>query len=180
MLGLAGAPVPYSTVLKSSWCLCHFPYTCFIAPNVLFLHLQTGARTIRPKVHKNLPEFLREYPAVPQAIPWPSSLSRQPDNRPDPKFDWEGLIAEVLQRYVFDMDESISFCDGLISLLGVGSGGTTKLSTTGMLLYFLVKHDALSLTADYCEVPRITTGGLLDKPVASNGTGSDGAVKFCC
>lgn len=51
-----------------------------------------GARTIRPKVHKNLPEFLREYPAAPPAAAWPAGL-----HQPEP-VDWEALLAEVTER----------------------------------------------------------------------------------
>eukprot|EP00983_Pelagomonas_calceolata_P081137 1155443-Pelagomonas_calceolata.AAC.8 len=83
-----------SKVLKFL-CACPFSIASFT------LALQTGARTIRPKVHKNLPEFLREYPALPQApTAWPSSLSRQPDNGPSSSLDWDALIAEALQRCV--------------------------------------------------------------------------------
>jgi deoxyribodipyrimidine photo-lyase len=42
-----------------------------------------GARTIRPKIHKHLPEFLREYPAYPQPASWEQQLP-QPAN-----IDWE-------------------------------------------------------------------------------------------
>ncbi len=61
---------------------------------------QTGARTIRPKVHKNLPDFLREFPALPQApAQWPADLSRQPDNGAGSRLDWDALIGEALQRW---------------------------------------------------------------------------------
>jgi deoxyribodipyrimidine photo-lyase len=41
-----------------------------------------GARTIRPKIHKNLPEFLKEYPELPKPVAWSS------ERRPEP-IDWE-------------------------------------------------------------------------------------------
>jgi deoxyribodipyrimidine photo-lyase len=52
-----------------------------------------AARTIRPKIHAKLPEFLREYPEVPsQTLIWP-------ENAPEPeKTDWDGLIAEATRR----------------------------------------------------------------------------------
>lgn len=54
---------------------------------------QIGARTLRPKIHKHLPEFLTEFPGLPEGLaPWPSSLPK-----PEP-IDWDALITEVLQR----------------------------------------------------------------------------------
>lgn len=55
--------------------------------------LQIGARTLRPKIHKHLPEFLTEYPEL------PSDLGSWPNNLPKPEaIDWDALITEVLQR----------------------------------------------------------------------------------
>ncbi|KIY94077.1 deoxyribodipyrimidine photo-lyase [Monoraphidium neglectum] len=50
-----------------------------------------GARTIRPKIHKALPEFLCEYPETPRPAPWTSAV------KPDP-IDWEALLSEVRRR----------------------------------------------------------------------------------
>ncbi len=57
---------------------------------------QTAARTIRPKIHKQLPEFLREFPPLPDAPPakWADAPGlAQPD-----AVDWDALIADVLTR----------------------------------------------------------------------------------
>jgi deoxyribodipyrimidine photo-lyase len=43
---------------------------------------EVGARTLRPKIHKHLPEFLREYPALPQPAAW--SSQKRPSS-----IDWE-------------------------------------------------------------------------------------------
>ncbi|KAF8071386.1 PHR1 [Scenedesmus sp. PABB004] len=51
-----------------------------------------AARTIRPKIHAKLPEFLVEFPAPPRPAPWG-------DGRPQPDpVDWEALLAEVRER----------------------------------------------------------------------------------
>lgn len=52
-----------------------------------------AARTIRPKIHRNLPEFLREFPEVPkQSVAWPGTA-------PAPRVtDWKQLIEEVLEK----------------------------------------------------------------------------------
>lgn len=53
---------------------------------------EIGARTLRPKIHKHLPEFLTDFPPLPSPLtPWPSS------SRP-PVIDWDGLLDEVLTR----------------------------------------------------------------------------------
>ncbi|GAX72643.1 hypothetical protein CEUSTIGMA_g99.t1 [Chlamydomonas eustigma] len=55
---------------------------------------EIGARTLRPRIHGHLPEFLCEFPALPSSIPaWPKEGKAQPE-----AVDWEGLIKEVLQR----------------------------------------------------------------------------------
>eukprot|EP00878_Enallax_costatus_P010570 GHUV01011038.1.p1 GENE.GHUV01011038.1~~GHUV01011038.1.p1 ORF type:complete len:423 (+),score=110.07 GHUV01011038.1:141-1409(+) len=51
-----------------------------------------GARTIRHKIHKQLPEFLREYPDMPRPVPWPESAPQSP------AVDWEALLSEVRSR----------------------------------------------------------------------------------
>jgi deoxyribodipyrimidine photo-lyase len=43
---------------------------------------EVGARTLRPKIHKHLPEFLREFPALPQPAAW--SSKKRPSS-----IDWE-------------------------------------------------------------------------------------------
>ncbi|KAL4446362.1 hypothetical protein ABPG77_003169 [Micractinium sp. CCAP 211/92] len=50
-----------------------------------------AARTIRPKIHSKLPEFLKEYPELPPQAAW------ECDVKPE-AVDWEALIAEVLER----------------------------------------------------------------------------------
>ncbi|KAI8472372.1 MAG: class II photolyase [Monoraphidium minutum] len=50
-----------------------------------------GARTIRPKIHRALPEFLCEYPDLPRPAPWASATKPA-------AIDWEALLAEVRQR----------------------------------------------------------------------------------
>lgn len=42
-----------------------------------------GARTIRAKIHKQLPEFLREYPDMPRPADWAKQLPQPPT------VDWE-------------------------------------------------------------------------------------------
>eukprot|EP00878_Enallax_costatus_P043264 GHUV01051136.1.p2 GENE.GHUV01051136.1~~GHUV01051136.1.p2 ORF type:complete len:120 (-),score=22.50 GHUV01051136.1:355-714(-) len=48
-----------------------------------------GARTIRHKIHKQLPEFLREYPDMPRPVPWPESAPQSP------AVDWEVSISHI-------------------------------------------------------------------------------------
>lgn len=52
-----------------------------------------AARTIRPKLHAHLPEFLTDFPEpTPAVTPWPSSL-------PQPAAtDWDALLKEVMSR----------------------------------------------------------------------------------
>lgn len=53
---------------------------------------EVGARTIRPKIHKHLPEFLTEYPEVPTVPSGGDALFKgQP-------IDWDALIEEVSRR----------------------------------------------------------------------------------
>jgi deoxyribodipyrimidine photo-lyase len=56
-----------------------------------------AARTIRPKIHRHLPDFLREFPLLPAQVSpsWPSSASSLPT---PPTTDWDALLREVLQR----------------------------------------------------------------------------------
>lgn len=51
-----------------------------------------AARTIRPKIHAKLPEFLREFPEVPRQPAWDVEGAA-----PAP-VDWDALLAEVLER----------------------------------------------------------------------------------
>nr|QXF69110.1 CPD photolyase [Pohlia nutans] len=51
---------------------------------------ETGARTIRPKIHRALPEWFKDIPAVEKQAAW---TGQQPA-----KFDWDSEIAEVLER----------------------------------------------------------------------------------
>ncbi|GFR43830.1 hypothetical protein Agub_g4951, partial [Astrephomene gubernaculifera] len=52
---------------------------------------EVGARTLRPKIHKHLPEYLRDFPEVPTLPTWSHPI------RPEP-VDWEALLEEVLTR----------------------------------------------------------------------------------
>ncbi|GLC37213.1 hypothetical protein PLESTB_000992000 [Pleodorina starrii] len=52
---------------------------------------EVGARTLRPKIHKHLPEFLRDFPEVPQLPPWSHEVKPEP-------VEWEALLEEVLTR----------------------------------------------------------------------------------
>eukprot|EP00199_Chlamydomonas_sp_CCMP681_P000338 CAMPEP_0119109788 /NCGR_PEP_ID=MMETSP1180-20130426/23390_1 /TAXON_ID=3052 ORGANISM="Chlamydomonas cf sp, Strain CCMP681" /NCGR_SAMPLE_ID=MMETSP1180 /ASSEMBLY_ACC=CAM_ASM_000741 /LENGTH=574 /DNA_ID=CAMNT_0007095753 /DNA_START=105 /DNA_END=1829 /DNA_ORIENTATION=- len=56
---------------------------------------ETAARTIRPKVHKALPEFLREFPATPSSpAAWAGVAGLL---QPEPPA-WDALLEEVLSR----------------------------------------------------------------------------------
>lgn len=48
-----------------------------------------AARTIRPKVHRNLSTFLEEFPDLPALPAWQD---------PAPQIDWDAIIAEVIER----------------------------------------------------------------------------------
>ncbi|DBA93622.1 hypothetical protein WJX82_009822 [Trebouxia sp. C0006] len=52
---------------------------------------ETAARTIRKKIHTKLPIYLEDFPEIPKQAEW--KCKRMPD-----KIDWDGLIADVLQR----------------------------------------------------------------------------------
>ncbi|GIL76978.1 hypothetical protein Vretimale_8581 [Volvox reticuliferus] len=52
---------------------------------------EVGARTLRPKIHKHLPEFLCEFPEVSQLGPWSHTVKPEP-------VDWDALLEEVLTR----------------------------------------------------------------------------------
>lgn len=53
---------------------------------------EVGARTLRPKIHRALPEFLTEFPALPTLIPWGKGKGGEP--APDP-IDWPAVIDEA-------------------------------------------------------------------------------------
>ncbi|MEW5300577.1 MAG: hypothetical protein WDW36_003496 [Sanguina aurantia] len=52
---------------------------------------EVGARTLRPKIHRHLPEYLKEFPAAPVPAAW--APLAQP-----PLVPWDDLIAEVLLK----------------------------------------------------------------------------------
>ncbi|KAG2489952.1 hypothetical protein HYH03_011582 [Edaphochlamys debaryana] len=52
---------------------------------------EVGARTLRPKIHKALPEFLTDFPELPALPPWSHAVKPEP-------VEWEGLLTEVLSR----------------------------------------------------------------------------------
>lgn len=52
--------------------------------------LEYAARTIRPKITKLLPEYLVEFPELPQTAAW--------DGAPPPTVDWDGMIARMLKE----------------------------------------------------------------------------------
>ena len=59
---------------------------------------EVGARTLRPKIHRLLPEFLTEFPGVGPALsglpPWSSSAAGK--QRPAVKPEWDAAIARAL------------------------------------------------------------------------------------
>ncbi|EFN58989.1 CPD photolyase [Chlorella variabilis] len=50
-----------------------------------------AARTIRPKIHSKLPEFLTEFPQLEPQPEWSSGVTPE-------AVDWDALLAEVLER----------------------------------------------------------------------------------
>ncbi|KAI3433882.1 hypothetical protein D9Q98_003684 [Chlorella vulgaris] len=50
-----------------------------------------AARTIRPKIHSKLPEFLTDYPELAPQAAWTCAVNPE-------AVDWDALIAEVLER----------------------------------------------------------------------------------
>eukprot|EP00891_Asterochloris_glomerata_P000939 jgi/Astpho2/939/Aster-00776 len=52
---------------------------------------ETGARTIRPKIHKHLPEFLTDFPEVPKQPEWKASRKLEP-------VDWKALIKNAQEK----------------------------------------------------------------------------------
>jgi deoxyribodipyrimidine photo-lyase len=53
-----------------------------------------AARTIRPKIHNKLPQFMREFPDVPQ-----QDLKKWPGSAPTPeKINWEAISSEIAAR----------------------------------------------------------------------------------
>nr|XP_029119713.1 deoxyribodipyrimidine photo-lyase isoform X1 [Elaeis guineensis] len=65
--------------------------------------LEYSAKTIRPKIHRLLPEYLVEFPELPPpAVPWTAD--------DPPEIDWGGLIAEVL-RYSHGEVPEIEWCE---------------------------------------------------------------------
>ncbi|GBG74222.1 hypothetical protein CBR_g17934 [Chara braunii] len=112
--------------------------------------LEYGARTIRTKIHKNLPEFLVPFPALPDAPrPWSSpdkgGKLKLPQVRP---IDWDKLIEQAL-RIGADVPE-VDWClpgeDNAIEwLMGEKSGFVTKrLAKYDSMRNDPSKHGALS------------------------------------
>ncbi|KAF6253825.1 class II photolyase [Scenedesmus sp. NREL 46B-D3] len=94
-----------------------------------------GARTIRPKIQKKLPEFLREYPQQPLPAPWASPL---PD---PPAVDWQALLAEVRARgaAVPEVSWAVAGEDGgAAALMGAPS---SFLSPARLKLYATQRND---------------------------------------
>jgi deoxyribodipyrimidine photo-lyase len=55
---------------------------------------EVGARTLRPKIHRNLAEYCVEFPPIPDNLtPWQSSCPLQPT-----KIDWDSLLNETLLK----------------------------------------------------------------------------------
>jgi deoxyribodipyrimidine photo-lyase len=50
--------------------------------------LEYAARTIRPKIHAKLAEYLTEFPPLPPVVPWRGA--------PPPPVDWDAALAEAL------------------------------------------------------------------------------------
>jgi deoxyribodipyrimidine photo-lyase len=51
--------------------------------------LEYAARTIRPKIHAKLPEYLTDFPPLPPVAPWPHDVNAVPG------VDWDAVIAEA-------------------------------------------------------------------------------------
>ncbi|WOL09670.1 deoxyribodipyrimidine photo-lyase [Canna indica] len=84
--------------------------------------LEYSARTIRPKIHRLLAEYLVEFPQLPPlAVPWAGEAP--------PEIDWENLIDEVL-REAEEVPE-IGWCEpgeeaAMEALMGSKDGFLTK------------------------------------------------------
>lgn len=92
-----------------------------------------GARTIRPKIHKALPEFLCEFPEPPKPAVWGAAVKPEP-------IDWEALLAEVRQRGAAVPE--VSWCtpgeDGAMEAL---KGEKGFLSPARLALYDTKRND---------------------------------------
>ncbi|KAG2438770.1 hypothetical protein HXX76_005312 [Chlamydomonas incerta] len=94
---------------------------------------EVGARTLRPKIHKALPEFLREFPAVPTLPAWTPAVAPAP-------VDWEALLAEVLSRGA-DVPE-VDWCTpGEDAALEALTGPRGFLSPSRLSLYDTKRND---------------------------------------
>ncbi|PNW75594.1 hypothetical protein CHLRE_12g533000v5 [Chlamydomonas reinhardtii] len=100
---------------------------------------EVGARTLRPKIHKALPEFLREFPEVPTLPAWTPAVAPE-------AVDWDGLISEVLSRGA-DVPE-VEWCTpGEEAALEALTGPRGFLSPARLSLYDTKRNDPATPSA---------------------------------
>ncbi|KAL3156827.1 hypothetical protein ABBQ38_001097 [Trebouxia sp. C0009 RCD-2024] len=97
---------------------------------------ETAARTIRKKIHTKLPGYLTDYPPIPKQKPW--QCRRMPD-----VIDWDGLIAEVLQRGT-DVPEVPWFKPGEDAAYDALTGSDGFLSPARLETYNTMRNDPCS------------------------------------
>ncbi|GFH13537.1 photolyase/cryptochrome alpha/beta domain-containing protein, partial [Haematococcus lacustris] len=115
----------------------------------------TAARTIRPKVHKALPEFLVPFPATPTA---PAAWARTPGLLQPEPVDWEGLLREVLARGA-EVPEVVWCVPGEAAARAALDGPAGFLSPARLALYAAKRNDpnaqALSNMSPYLHYGQI-------------------------
>jgi len=103
-----------------------------------------AARTIRPKIHRLLPEFMTEFPALEPASKWTAA------HRPT-DFDWDGILAECTQVAEQTNNREVSWCvpgeaAAMDALVGEENGFLTNLR---LKLYANKRNDpALKATSN--------------------------------
>ncbi|KAG2453370.1 hypothetical protein HYH02_001594 [Chlamydomonas schloesseri] len=100
---------------------------------------EVGARTLRPKIHKALPEFLREFPPVPQLAAWTPAVAPE-------AVDWDGLLAEVLRRGA-DVPEVEWCAPGEAAALEALTGPRGFLTPARLSLYDTKRNDPATPSA---------------------------------
>ncbi|GFH19611.1 photolyase/cryptochrome alpha/beta domain-containing protein, partial [Haematococcus lacustris] len=129
----------------------HNVVPCWVVSN----KRETAARTIRPKVHKALPEFLVPFPATPTA---PAAWARTPGLLQPEPVDWEGLLREVLARGA-DVPEVVWCVPGEAAARAALDGPAGFLSPARLALYAAKRNDpnaqALSNMSPYLHYGQI-------------------------